>query len=274
MSGTLVDGFTRLNDITSIYRPDQSEKVTAATGPCLIVYCSWMGAATKHIAKYIEKYKQLFPDASILLIESTLTDMFTGSDLAPACNVINSFAKSSDGQDPYIVLHAYSNGGANNATWLADRLLQTTERLPFSKLILDCCPGKGEATSVTQAITMSLPKQPLIRVIGSWLIYSTCVVMMSIYIALGWEDTISRIRRRFNDANMFSTEMPKLYLYSENDALVNWEHVHEHAEDAKQKGYLVREEKFTKAAHVALLIEDNDRYWNAVKDHILGANEK
>ena len=73
---------------------------------------------------------------------------------------------------------------------------------------------------------------------------------------------------------MFSTEMSRLYLYSENDALVEWKHVHEHAKDARQKGYTVREERFEKAAHVALLMEDSGRYWNAVKDHILGSKEK
>jgi hypothetical protein len=233
-----------------------------------------MGAAPKHISKYFDGYKRLFPNASILLIESTLTNMFALSDLAPACEVIDSFAKSTDDRDPYIVLQACSNGGANNATWLADRLLETNTRLPFRRLILDCCPGKGEAKPATDAITLSLPKQPVIRAIGSWLVYSVVIVMMSIYITFGWEDTVSRIRRRFNDANMFSTEMPRLYLYSGNDALVNWKHVYEHAEDARQKGYSVKEEKFEKAAHVALLMEDSERYWNAVKDHIVGLNEK
>ena len=233
-----------------------------------------MGAAPKHIAKYTEGYKRLFPDASILLIESSITNMFALPDFGPACQVIESFAKSSSRQDPYIVLQACSNGGANNATWLAERLLQTNNRLPYRKLILDCCPGKGEAISATQAISLSLPKQPLIRAIGSSLIFSVTVVLMGIYIAFGWEDTISRIRRRFNDANMFSTEVPKLYLYSEGDALVKWQHVHEHAEDARQKGYSVQEERFQKAAHVALLMEDGERYWYAVKDHILGLKEK
>ena len=186
MSGTLLDGFAKLNDVTSIYRPDQSEKSTTSSGPSLIVYCSWMGAAPKHIAKYIEGHKRLFPDASILLIESTVTNIFAASHLAPACEVVESYAKLTDGQDPYIVLQACSNGGANNATWLADRLLETNAGLPFRRLILDCCPGKGEAKSVTQAMSMALPKQPLLRAIGSWLIYSTCVVLMSLYIAMGW----------------------------------------------------------------------------------------
>lgn len=268
MSGTLVEGFTELNDITSIYRSDQSGQPITTSGPCLIVYCSWMGAAAKHIAKYTNGYRRLFPDASILLIQSTLQNMFVGSDLTAAREVVNSFIKLSNGNDPYIVLHACSNGGARNATWMAERLLETHSSLPFRSLILDCCPGKGDPKTATEAVSLSLPKQRLVRIVGSWALYAAFTAMMVIYTILGWEDSVTEIRRKLNDANVFSNETPRLYVYSENDVLVKWQHVHEHAEDAKEKGYAVKEERFKKAAHVALLMEDSEKYWKAVQDHI------
>jgi hypothetical protein len=177
--------------------------------------------------------------------------MLLGANLAPVCEVIESFAndtslKPNNNKDPYIVLQACSNGGATNASWLATSLLQTKEKLPFKRIILDCCPGKGEVKGVAEAMTMQLPKQPLVQLLGSWFFYSACVFFVAIWTTM----------------------------YSENDALVNWQHVHEHAEDARQKAYSVREEKFSKAAHAALLMEDSVRYWNAVKDHVLRVNEK
>ena len=238
-----------------------------------------MGAAPKHIAKYIDGHKRLFPNTSILVIESTLPNMLLGADLGPACEVIESFAKDASlkpnhNEDPYIVLQASSNGGATNASWLASSLLKTNEKLPFRRIIMDCCPGKGEVKPATEAMTTQLPKLPLVRTLGSWFFYSACIVFVAIFTSMGWEDGVTRLRRRFNDATIFSTEVPRLYLYSEKDVLVKWQHVHEHAEDARIKGYSVREEKFTKAAHAALLTEDSVRYWNAVRDHVQIVNEK
>lgn len=278
MSGQLLDGFTKLNDITSIYLPSKSGKDSKPSGPSLIVYCAWMGAATKHMGKYIQGYKHLYPNASILLIESTLPNMFVGSDVTAACEVIewftkNSSSRSTDTEQPYIILHACSNGGANNATWLAARLLKANSRLPFSRVILDCCPGRGEPKPASEAASMSLPKQTLIRLFGFWLFYSTFIVASFFYAAFGLEDAISRIRRTLNDADVFSTQRPRLYLYSDNDALVKWQHVHEHAEDARRKGFSVHEEKFSRAAHAALLIEDSERYWGAVREHLLEKKE-
>ena len=267
-----IEGFTKLNDNTSLYRPAESEKRTTSSGPCLIVYCSWMGAAPKHISKYTEGFKHVFSNAAILLIESTLPNMFTGADLTLACKVLESY--SNNNPNGQIILQACSNGGANNATYLAVSYLKTHSRLPFTSLILDCCPGKGEAQSASEAMSMSLPKQPIARMLGYWIIYSISVVLMSLYIACGWEDTISRLRRRFNDSNVFHLGMPRLYLYSKNDKLVRWEHVREHACEAKRKGYQVTEEGFKNAAHAALLMEDNERYWAAVRELVLGKEEE
>lgn len=274
MSGKLVDGFTKLNDITSIYRPASSDKAETSSDPSLYVYCSWMGAAPKHIAKYTNGFKKLYPNTTILLVESTLPNMFLGSDLTAAVEVVNSISKLAGAQKPNIVLHSCSNGGGTNAIWLANQLTKANEPSPFSRIIMDCNPGKGEAKAATEAMAMSLPGPAFVRYIGSWMIYSTTIVMMGIYMTFGWEDMITRLRRLFNESKIISLKASKLYIYSKNDALVRWEHVHEHSEEAKQKGYAVREEVFTQAAHAALLMEDSERYWNAVKEHVTGTNEK
>lgn len=277
-----MDGFTKLNDITSIYRPAESSNSTdksTLTAPSLIVLCSWMGAATKHILKYTDGYKRLFQNANILLIESTLANMFIGSDLAPASEILDSFvqeaaSENTDHGRQLIILHAMSNGGANNATWLAERFLKTHSRLPFDRMILDCCPGRPEVTSATRAITLSLPSQYLVRLIGSYLIYLGLLLSKLINETFGLENTIIRIRRQLNDPAIFPTATPRLYLYSEGDAMVDFRDVHDHAQEAKQSGCLVvQEEKFLKAPHCGLPIESSERYWDAVRTHVLNSND-
>lgn len=71
-----IPGFVQLDDTTSIYRlPNSHDAATASLQskqqePDLIVFCSWMSAAPKHIAKYTDGYRKLFPNTTILLVEA------------------------------------------------------------------------------------------------------------------------------------------------------------------------------------------------------------
>lgn len=71
-----IPGFVQLGDITSLYQPKTGGNNGVATlenkqsEPDLIVFCSWMSAAPKHIAKYTAGYQRLFPNTAILLIEA------------------------------------------------------------------------------------------------------------------------------------------------------------------------------------------------------------
>ena len=71
-----IPGFVQLDDTTSIYWPSDSYNAAMATlqdkqqEPDLIVFCSWMSAAPKHIAKYTDGYQRLFPNTPILLVEA------------------------------------------------------------------------------------------------------------------------------------------------------------------------------------------------------------
>ena len=234
-----------------------------------------MGAASKHIAKYTNGYQRLFPEAAILLIQSSLSGMFLGCDLDPAFEVIQSYIQDSQADSKkdvkrLIVLHAFSNGGASNAIWLAKQLLQTHDELPFDSLILDSCPGRAKLASGTRAVTLSLPNQYLVRVVGWYVVCAALFTYMLVFNALSIEDDITRLRRSLNDAKLFSQKLPKPYIHSKADLMVDSRHVHEHAEEARQRGYAtVREELFESAPHCALLNEDSERYWTNVKAHVM-----
>lgn len=273
MAQANVEGFTKLNDVVSIYQPPTSNghnKIPPTTpdAPPLIVFCSWMGALPKHIAKYTHGYRKLFPYAKILLIQSTLPGMFFGVDARPALDVLKSHMAST--QSGKAIIHICSNGGATNASRLGLAIQEAKIPLSFSTMILDCCPGKGELNSATRAMAFSLPKQPIVRFIGWYMIYAFTACYIFFINATGSDDAISWIRRVLNDGKVFSTEAKRLYVCSKKDALVEFEHVREHAADAREAGYVVREEVFESAPHCALINEDAGRYWDAIKDEVLG----
>lgn len=59
-------GFLPLGPRISLYTPEQPTKGQ------LVIICTWLGAAPKHIAKYTTVYQRIAPGARILLVESAV----------------------------------------------------------------------------------------------------------------------------------------------------------------------------------------------------------
>lgn len=271
-----IPGFTKLSETISIYRPAQTKKLNdgmSLLSPSLVVLCTWMGAASKHITKYTNGYQKIYPHyTTLIVVRTSLHGMFSGFDLTPARDMILEVARNKfDGGS--IVLHAFSNGGAITSIRLRKSLIEMLPGRPiFDKVVLDCCPGTADLESATRAITFSLPTHPLIRRVGSWIIWLALISYMMFHEVLQMENSINRMRRQLNEAAMFPLNIPRLYLYSKADRLVGWRDVHTHIEDAMQLGYLhVREISFDEAPHCALLQENPERYWKSVNAHITGA---
>ena len=77
-----IEGFKTIAPTISLYRPE-NEHAGTEKSPSLIVFCTFMGAALKNIAKYTQGYQELFPDSAILLVQSSMKDTFA-SGLCPA----------------------------------------------------------------------------------------------------------------------------------------------------------------------------------------------
>ena len=75
-----IDSFVDLRSNISFYKPLTSDTTDSgqdirliSQSPFLIVLCTWLGGATtRQIRKYTSHYQQLFPNACILLIRTTL----------------------------------------------------------------------------------------------------------------------------------------------------------------------------------------------------------
>ena len=74
--------------------------------------------------------------------------------------------------------------------------------------------------------------------------------------------------RELNDLNTFGP-VPRLYLHSKADRLVAAEDVAAHAAKIEARVPVVRE-VWEVAEHVALPLEDSERYWSAVRRFVDG----
>jgi pimeloyl-ACP methyl ester carboxylesterase len=275
--------FEAIGDGISYFR--QALQKNNRDGPSLVVLCTWMSAARKHIAKYTQQYRQQYPDADILVIESGAAEMIYRSNssqqlwLQPARDVLLSHTSQhaqGHGQRQAI-LHIFSNGGSQCAIQLVSSLPENIRRQAFSAIIFDSCPGTATHQRAVQALTASMPRSPLTRYLGPPILH---VVLCLLYLALfitGAEDGITRIRNQLNDRKLFNPEVPRLYIYSKADKLVPYQDVESHVDDAKTKGYRATGAVlFETSAHCAHAMAHKEQYWEAVgellKSHVSKAS--
>ena len=266
-------GFKQLAATVWYYEPQENTSngvATATNQPDLVVLSTWMGAAPKHILKYIVGYQELYPKSPILMLTNTIMDIILRTrqsykdKLKPALRIIRDAAMARD--DPKILLHLYSNGGANHAASLAYFYRQQYNApLPVSGMILDSAPGVATYRRSIAAMAVGLPQFILGRILGYIIIHIMCAAMWVTHHIFKRENIISQIRRQLVDPTLFPTSSPRVYIYSETDKMVGWKDVEYNAQLAKEAGYRVQTERYGKSAHCGHLRTDPRRYWDAVQ---------
>lgn len=283
------EGFTRLGDQIFFYKPSRTgdgAETTLQTSPDLIVFCSWLYALPKHISKYITAYQKIYPSTSILLLKQDGPDLLWRptarqmENLGPAVSIVKG-PESGMKTKPKILMHVFSNGGSFTACQLADAYTLQSEPghavLPISALVIDSAPSIPTISTGYVAMTHGLPKSlpaPL-RALGGVILYSFIGVASVVGSLLGSEDVISSMRRKLNDSKgpFMQNGVNRMYIYSETDQLVPWQHVEAHAKEARlvveELGIDpivgVRMEKFVGSKHVGHVVVDSERYWGLVR---------
>ncbi|KAH8433953.1 TMEM53 family protein [Aspergillus melleus] len=244
----------------------------------LVVICTWLGASSKHIGKYLDLHRAVAPGARILLIESEVAILVSSyahqrRRIQPAVRAIrDTLAEGSKAHRPKILLHTFSNGGTNTATQLLITLRETLqEPLPLVGIVLDSSPAKGTYWKSYDAMVFSLP--PAGRIVSSMVVHFLLVLLYT-WIACGNENPAALMRRTLLDDETIESgeEMYNAgvngnicYLYSKADKMTDWRDIQDHAEDARLKGWNVQEILFEGSGHCAHLAQDATKYWAAVE---------
>ncbi|KAK4035322.1 hypothetical protein C8A01DRAFT_48471 [Parachaetomium inaequale] len=289
----------KLSPCVYIYRPETpSPAAPSTTGaiptpkppPKLIVLATWMGARDPHIAKYLVQYQALYPTAPILLLRSEARHFVRPRGnprvFAPAVPFVRAVfpelgsrtrsigPQQPEGRQPELLLHAWSNGGASSLhhlrAALALDLSQSTSpaqlALPRYTLVLDSSPGTFRYGAGFRAFTAGLSGLAL------WLaapfMHALCLMYWVQHVLFGRGRTgpLATVAKGLNDDLSKRGEVRRTYVYGERDRLVDWRDVEGHAEDAEEKGFKVRREKFEGGEHVAHVRVDGGRYWRVVRE--------
>jgi hypothetical protein len=232
---TLFSDFVKIGPRTSVYTPSNP------TAGQLIIVCTWLGAARKHIVKYTTAYQNLAPEARILLIESDV-QIITSSYkkqrevIKPAVSVVldtlaecgyyglpsekaltvepsnkleskpsTSSSMTVTETSPKILLHMFSNGGTNSATQFLIVLHELLHQpLPLVGLLFDSCPAKGTYWKSHNAMTFSLrPKSTASRILAAVIVHCILITLYS-WIACGNDNPATLMRRTLLDEGMLT----------------------------------------------------------------------
>lgn len=254
---SIFDGFDRLSPIIHLHKPSTQSND-------LIIICTWLGAAAKHASKYIALYREVAPEANILIIESTLVGLISTYSsqrraLASALPVVQAAAEADNAKT---MLHVFSNGGSSNAVQLAEALGQPLHLT--QGMLLDSCPSNGAYWRTYNAFMHSMPRSWLGQLLGALATHCLLAVMFTAS-WLGGTSPIAVLRQGLLDGSIFSGSRRRCYLYSKQDQMVLWTEAASHAAEAKRRGALVDEVVFEESGHCAHLTRYKESYKTAVQ---------
>ncbi|KAG9238921.1 hypothetical protein BJ875DRAFT_449867 [Amylocarpus encephaloides] len=262
--------FTRLNSILSLYTPPPSPSPIKPTHPTTILFCAWMGVSPKsrYLNTFLNHYHALYPSARILSIISDpafFTHTFTSSRTSLFQPVISALdADPAPGRR--VLVHVLSNGGVLSFVDACVEYKKITGRvLGAESMVLDSAPGTFEFASAYYAMSMGFPKGALYYPVAAL----TSVLLGGYIVAknvFGVDTLVEESRARLNDWELVDRGAKRLYIYSEEDRVVSFDAVEEHANEAKNEGVDVEMVKFERSAHVQHMLNGGERYWGLVEE--------
>ncbi len=283
-NATSFPGFTALSDKIHLLEPTSTEHDNSTQlikDPKTIFLYTWGDGQPKHIRKYTDGYRKLFPTARIILVQCTMLEaMFQpvtshNRSMLPVIDAVFSNGDSGTAIAPEeLLVHVMSNSGMVNfistiMTYQSLRQQTTLTPFPHALLILDSAAGSltffSNATRWSRALalaTASWSPFPSVIMQVIWAIIITTALGLA---TLFRSKRIGRtIVRGVRDPGLTSKESVRLYLYSKGDELVTWTSVEEHIADVKEMGFTCLSHVFQKSPHVSHARMYPERYWGFV----------
>ncbi|KAL3421492.1 Transmembrane protein 53 [Phlyctema vagabunda] len=270
-----LDSFSRLSRYVSLYTPPtsaiQSVQTSSPLPPTTIVFGAWLNAHPRHIAKYTETYKTVYPNARIILITNVSNEFLFTRTLQRQKNVDAAVTTLLASPDERLLVHACSSGGAKRLFDVSARYAARTGKpLPAKALVFDSAPGYPHVVSGARALLVEGRKMNWLL----WVPYAFLVITIQLIIVFilnctpFWKGLALAPREGINDKRLLSKDCVRGYVYSEADDVVEYQDVEEHIAQAREKSLKVEVLKVVGAPHVKMYLGKGgeEAYWGFVKD--------
>lgn len=275
---THFDGFTRIGSPKCSawefvpVSPSTQSVACADADPSHILLMAWTGAQIGPVTSYTREYTTRFPNSRIVVVFTSPWDFCfrtSGRKQEHMTPLVKHLLVYREKAPLRLLMHAFSEGGSNKATLLAEAYHRYSggARLPVDALCLDSTPGHPSFTRLRNALHKSLQPQPLLKYVGMPI--GTAVIAGKFaYYALFRSfknNPISKTRRQLLNPVYFQPRAPRCYLYSKSDAIVSWEEIKQHMQDASGKDIPITDAVFDGTEHCRHARgKDHVRYWQLV----------
>lgn len=279
--GPAIPGFKHLTDRILVREPTEDEKANAnPTHPDVVLIYGWGDALPRHVAKFADGFKELYPSAKQVVVISPITTALF-KNLADRSKfmhpvVTELFPDGPNGENvpKKILAHTMSNTGAVSFFATVNKFKELYNApMPHQLLSMDSTPGStqldwGNVIRWSRAMALGPAKA------FPWpfaVTQSIMAVFLVVYAAfeglvLRRESPGAFSRRVANDPSYESKDTRKLYMYSKEDDLIGWEDIESHAADTRALGWEADVEVFEGSGHVGHMRMHKDQYWKAIAE--------
>lgn len=258
-------------------RPSDSPSTVPATSPTIIILYCWGDSNPKHVAKYTDGYRKLYPLTRLVVVFGPILRAITQTlpqrarTMAPVVDAV--FGGSEDpaahAKERVMVVCMSNTGGINFASTLHVYRSRFGVPMPYRLLVCDSCPGNTEffrniaPWSRAMALgTANFFPWPFVFT------QALAVLFLAGVHGLGWvtgnQSAAEFSVNAVNDPDISVKLAGKLYLYSSGDDIISYKDIEEHAADARSRGYDVACVTFDDTPHVGHMKVYPEKYWGAI----------
>ncbi|KAJ4126959.1 hypothetical protein NW768_008580 [Fusarium equiseti] len=267
-------GFEALSQRIFVRHAESSQPIPGH--PHAIVVFGWGDAPPKHVSKFTDGYRKLFPNAKQIAVLSPIGQGFFDhvskrtEDMKPIVNEL--FPNGKDHSNTLILCHVLSNSGAGNyiCTLNAYRELYNAP-MPHVLAVYDSTPGQSKVTwSNLKRWSNAMAMGPASKLPWPFFITQTLCIGFFIFIHLfdfvvGRESSPKFCHRLFFDDKWMSKDSTRLFMYGKQDILIPAEHIEEHIAEGLRCGYKTESQIF-ESGHVDHMRRDPERYWRTIDE--------
>ncbi|KAI6780625.1 DUF829-domain-containing protein [Emericellopsis cladophorae] len=273
-------GFKPLSEQVFVREPAGDAAIKPAPDhPDVVLVYGWGDGIPKHVVKYADGFQTVYPAAKQIVVLSPISKaMFStlaerSLQMAPVVQELFPDGAHVDDSRRRILVHTMSNTGAVNYAATINRFKDVYSRpFPHTLFIMDSTPGSVAITwdnlkRWSRAMSLGMAKffpWPFVVTQGIFLVF--LFINNLVEQATGRESAGGWSRRASLNKEWEAIGARKLYMYSKEDDLINYEDIEVHAAEAKQLGWKVDVEVFEGSGHVGHMRLHAAQYWTAIAE--------
>jgi hypothetical protein len=277
-------GFRAVSDQIFVRDADSAPEtptLSNADSVKVLVIFAWGDAQPKHVTKYADGFRSLYPRAKQLAVLSPIYKAIwrtMGQRIEAMKPILDEvFPCTSDEKEQHdgsgVLIHVMSNtGGIAYAATLHAYRNKYGRPFPHRLAVLDSTPGSTDLTLANMkrfALAMALGTAkwfpwPFFVTRGLWAVF--LYVLNLIEKVLGRTSAGAESVRTVETPELASVATRRLYLYGKEDRIILWTDIEKHVAKVRERGWKSDCQLFEGSGHVDHMRKSPVAYWKAIQD--------